>query len=75
MELLWILEIFDLIKENHISIILSLDGDRETHNQMRGGFDDILNGCPFLTTNLLFQYHCKLARSKAYMKILNIYGI
>jgi len=33
----------DFIKKHDISIILSLDGDRETHESMRGGFDDILS--------------------------------
>ena len=30
------------LKEHEISILLSLDGTRETHNRMRGGFDDIV---------------------------------
>jgi uncharacterized protein len=43
------MEILNIIKENDISIILSLDGDRETHNLMRGGFDDILKWIPYFS--------------------------
>lgn len=39
-------EMLELIKKNEISILLSFDGNRETHNGMRGGFDNILKWIP-----------------------------
>lgn len=34
------------VKKNDLYLLLSLDGDRETHNRMRGGFDRILRWAP-----------------------------
>jgi uncharacterized protein len=36
----------ELIKKQNISILLSLDGNKETHDSMRGGFDKILRWVP-----------------------------
>lgn len=36
-------KILGFIKKQDISIVLSLGGDRETHDSTRGGFDDIIS--------------------------------
>ena len=36
-------KILEFIQDNNITIALSLDGDKETHDMMRGGFDNIMS--------------------------------
>jgi uncharacterized protein len=61
-------EILDLIKEQNISVILSFDGDKETHDSMRGGFDNIMSWIPQFNNKSRIRVSLQAARVKGLYK-------